>query len=95
MSIIINIALQLLIIFIGFAIGRLGDKYFGYLHWAPHHWMWGVLLIIIGLILRNSLLGIGAISFGIGHFVSDLNDFLHMRFFGKEPPHKWKFWNID
>ena len=94
------VIIQIIIAFIGFAIGRFSDKYGGYLEkiWiipVPHHWIWGVLLIIIGIFFRSSFWGISCISFGIGHFISDLNDFLHMRFFGEEPPHEWSFWNID
>ncbi len=80
--------------FVGFAIGRLGDKYGGHLV-GPHHWIYGVILIAVGAYYLNHLTGIAALSFGTGHFISDLNDFLHFRIGGVDIPHKWRFWNID
>jgi len=94
-------------LFLGFALGRFGDKYLGYLEWiwfipVPHHWMWLLLpLAIFGgyWILKRktpgSFLGYFLLLFCIGLFVSDLNDFLNMRFFGPEPPHIWRFWSIE
>jgi len=79
--------------FIGFAIGRLGDKLGGHLN-APHHWIFGLILIIAGIIYINNWIGILSLSFGIGHFISDLDDFLHMRIWGVDEPHEWKFWSI-
>ena len=79
--------------FIGFAIGRFGDKYGGHLN-APHHWIYGLILIIIGIIHVNNQIGILSLSFGIGNFISDLDDFLHMRIWGIVEPHEWKFWSI-
>jgi len=79
--------------FIGFAIGRIGDKYGGYLN-APHHWIYGLVLIIVGIVYVNHWIGILSLFFGIGHFISDLDDFLHMRIWGIDEPHKWKFWSI-
>lgn len=79
--------------FIGFAIGRLGDKWGGNLN-TPHHWIYGIILIIIGILYIDHNEGIMSISFGIGHFISDLDDFLHMRIWGVDVPHKWKFWSI-
>ncbi|PIZ58167.1 hypothetical protein COY23_00710 [bacterium (Candidatus Torokbacteria) CG_4_10_14_0_2_um_filter_35_8] len=90
---IIDILVQLVIAFIGFAIGRFGDKYGGHLK-APHHWIYGLIFIIIGVIFYKNFWGISAISFGIGHFISDLNDFLHLRFYSVDKPHEWKFWSI-
>jgi len=91
---------ELVVTFIGFALGRYGDKYLGNLEklWIipnPHHWIWGALLIFLGGFGSTSFLGLTSICFGIGVFVSDLNDFLHLRFFGEEPPHQWKFWHIN
>jgi len=77
----------------GFAIGRIGDKCGGHLN-APHHWTYSLILIIIGVYYMNHLLGLLSFSFGIGHFISDLDDFLHLRIWGVDEPHKWKFWSI-
>jgi len=79
--------------FIGFAIGRFGDKYGGHLN-IPHHWIYGLFLIIVGIIYIDNWIGILFLSFGIGCFISDLDDFLHMRIWGVDVPHKWKFWSI-
>jgi hypothetical protein len=81
--------------FVGFAIGRIGDKYLGYVEklWIfpnLHHWVWGAVLAILGYFWSYYIL-----SFGIGLFISDLNDFLHARIAGKEPPHQWSFWSIQ
>jgi hypothetical protein len=100
MSILTFLLVQLFFCFIGFTIGRFGDKYLGYLDKiggipVPHHWIWGVLMIILGIFFHDSVWAMPIISFGIGHFISDLNDFLHLRFVGEDPPHEWKFWNID
>lgn len=79
--------------FIGFALGRLGDKWGGHLN-GPHHWIPGLVLMIGGGMYWQQFWGIMAISFGIGLFVSDLNDFLHGRIWGVDEPHEWKFWSI-
>ena len=79
--------------FIGFAVGRYGDKYGGQLN-TPHHWIYGLALMIIGGIFLKGYLAIIFIAFGFGHFISDLNDFLHMRLWGRGEVHTWKFWSI-
>jgi hypothetical protein len=77
----------------GFGLGRIGDKYFGYVNFM-HHWIYGLVLILIGIFFIKSLTGIALISFGIGHFLSDLDDFLNFRVWGADIPHKWKFWSV-
>jgi len=94
-----SIVILLISLFIGFAFGRLGDKYLGYLEkiWiipVPHHWLTGIIFVFIGL-FWNYFLGIHILSFGVGLFISDFNDFIHGRFFGEEPLHQWKFWSIE
>lgn len=75
--------------FFGFAIGRLGDKWGGHLN-VPHHWIYGIILIFLGIFYS-----IGLISIGIGLFVSDLKDFLAFRLCGPDSPKDWRFWDID
>lgn len=77
----------------GFASGRIGDKYLGYVSFM-HHWIYGLVLIIFGIIYLNTLIGIFLLSFGIGHFISDLDDFLNFRIWGADVPHKWQFWSV-
>ena len=79
--------------FMGFAIGRFGDKWGGHLN-APHHWIYGLIMIIIGIVFVKKFVGIFLLTFGVGHFISDLDDFLHMRIYGVDEPHEWKFWSI-
>jgi len=93
MNSLIIITSSLISTFIGFAIGRLGDKYGGHLN-APHHWIYGLILIIIGIIFIDTQIGILSLFLGIGHFTSDLDDFLHLRIWGVDEPHEWKFWSI-
>lgn len=78
--------------FIGFAIGRLGDKYGGHLN-TLHHWVHGLVLIIIGVVYINKWIGMLCFSFGIGHFISDFDDFMNMRVWCADKPHKWNFWS--
>ena len=93
MDSLIIIAGSIISTFIGFAIGRIGDKYGGHLN-APHHWIYGLVLIIVGIVYVNHWIGILSLFFGIGHFISDLDDFLNMRIWGIDEPHEWKFWSI-
>lgn len=93
MNLFYDIILQLAIIFIGFALGRFGDLIFGHMK-STHHWTYGVVLIIIGIIFFEKFWGLWLISLGIGMVISDLDDFLHFRVYGVDEPHKWKFWSI-
>lgn len=79
--------------FLGFTMGRLGDKYGGHIN-APHHWIYGLIFIIAGAIYISHWLGMLSLLFGKGHFISDLDDLLHMRIWGLDKPHEWKFWSV-
>ena len=79
--------------FVGFALGRIGDKYLGYMSFM-HHWIYGLILIVFGIIYFNTYTGIFLLSLGIGHFLSDLDDFLNFRIWGADVPHEWKFWSV-
>jgi len=87
--------------FLGYLVGRWGDYYLNFWLkdpvWAPHHWIYGLVLIIIGVFFFKTNLGLWAIFFGAGLFVSDLKDFLDLKFIGKDNKTKKqrKFWNID
>lgn len=93
MDLITTIILGLTSCFIGFAIGRFGDKWGGQLK-CPHHWIYGLILIGVGLFYFTNYLKIATISFGTGHFISDFEDFLNLKIWGADEPHKWKFWSI-
>jgi len=66
-------------------------------NWAPDHWIYGAILVIIGLLLFKNNLGLWIFSFGMGLFVSDLKDFSNLKFFGsdKKDLSKRRFWHID
>jgi hypothetical protein len=98
---IIDIVNFLLSGFLGYLLGRLGDYYIVFWmrdpSWAPHHWIYGLLLAIIGMIFLKHNLEIWTISFGIGLFISDLKDFTELKFIGSDNKSKSqrKFWHID
>lgn len=89
-----DILFYILIAFIGYAIGRISHIYWGYLA-VPHHWIYALVLIIIGLFFYNYFLGLIAFYFGLGYFVSDFKDFLQLKFFGADEPGQKRFWGID
>ncbi len=99
--IILNITIFLIISFFGYLAGRWGDNYLNFWikdpSWAPHHWIYGYLLIIIGALFFKNNLQLWITAFGFGLFISDLNDFLKLRFYGKDNKNKnqMKFWHID
>ena len=87
--------------FLGYVIGRFGDNYLnvwmGDPSWPPHHWIYGLALMIIGLFFFKNNLEIWIYSFGMGLFISDLKDFLDLKIIGsdKKDKSKIKFWHID
>jgi hypothetical protein len=90
--------LQLIIVgalsaLIGFGVGRIGDKHGGHVN-SPHHWIYGLVLAVAGIFFMENPLGFISLTFGVGLFVSDLRDFLHLRFYGVDEPHEWRFWDI-
>ena len=85
--------------FLGYVIGRLGHKYFnvwlGDPVYIPHHWITGLILVIIGIYYYYLFIGLVLISFGLGTVISDFDDLLHFRTFSKDGPGPKKFWGID
>jgi len=97
---ILQILFFLALVFIGYVIGRWSDSYLniwmGDPFWAPHHWIYGIILIIAGLFfLEDYFLGIFLFSLGLGHFISDLNDFMDLKVFGSDGKDKMRFWDVD
>lgn len=90
----INIIIYILIAFIGYAIGRIGHILGGQLK-APHHWIYGFILMVVGLIFYESQWGLYALAFGLGLFISDLKDFLALKFYGVDDVQIKRFWHID
>ena len=87
--------------FIGFAVGRIGDNYVNFWigdpKWLPDHWIYGLILMVIGAWMWQSYLGFSLFAFGLGHFISDLKDFYNLKFYGPDNKERGsvRFWHID
>ena len=100
-----NLMTYLFIILIAFgryAAGRIGHILGGQLDKrgvhlkAPHHWAYGILAIILGIVFYRQSWAKWLIAFGIGHTISDLSDMLKDRVFdSSSEPEVKKFWGID
>lgn len=84
----------ILIIFLSYAIGRISHIFGGQLK-APHHWIYGVIVLIAGIIFRDKKWGIYLILFGVGFIISDFKDMIELRFYGVDDVKVKKFWGID
>lgn len=91
---ILNILLYIPVAFVGYTLGRITHIFWGYTK-SPHHWIYGLILMIPGLIFYKNFPLVIVFCFGVGHFISDLDDFLHLRFYGEDEEGKKKFWGID
>ena len=94
---ILRIIIGLGIGFLGYVIGRIGHVLGGSLP-APHHWIYGLLLVILGAVLLfvfKKFYGYYILMFGLGLFISDLYDFLNLRFYGVDIVEEYKFWGFD
>ena len=99
--VIINVINFLAAAFLGYVIGRWADNYLNIWlkdpAWAPHHWIYGLIVMPIGFFYFTNSLGLLLFSFGLGLLISDLKDFLDLKLF--EPDGKTKetrrFWHID
>ena len=83
-----------LVLFGAYTIGRIGHILCGHLK-APHHWIYGVISLILGIVYHSHVLGIYLIMFGIGHTISDLKDMVELKFYGVDDVEVKKFWGID
>ncbi len=90
----IIILFSLIASFVGYIIGRTSHMFWGYLK-TPHHWIYGLFLIIIGIIFWHNLFGILILFFGIGLFISDFKDFLDLKFYGADEDGLKRFWGIN
>lgn len=97
----ISIIYFLLSGFAGYVIGRWADNYLNFWigdpHYLPDHWIYGLILMIVGPLLFATFFGWLVFAFGAGHFISDLKDFLNLKFYGSDNKDKTKvrFWHID
>ncbi len=97
---VLQVVFILISAFLGYLIGRVGDRYINPLmkdpSWAPHHWIYGAIIMIIGLVLmEKQAMGLWLFSFGLGHLISDFNDFVDLKFIGSDNKENPKFWGID
>ena len=88
------VLLFIVMVFAGYAVGRISHILGGHLN-VPHHWIYGVLLIIVGAIFYQHTLGWLALAFGIGHTISDLDDMMALKFYGRDEPGPKHFWGTD
>jgi len=83
----------------GFTAGRLGHIIGGDVAWIPHHWIFGLILILMGLffiyVKKIKYFGLVLLLVGIGVFISDFKDFLALKFFGADDVSFRRFWGID
>ena|SRR3989344_2267764 len=83
----------------GYIAGRIGHYYInvwiGNPSWVPHHWIYGAVLIPVSSYFNTTILGLVILFFGVGHIISDFNDFLNMEFFSPDKDGKKRFWHID
>lgn len=91
-----KIAIYFMVTFAGFAIGRLGHIFGGQLN-APHHWIYGIILIMIGIALwfYKKEWSFYFIFFGLGLTISDLKDMIDLKFYGVDDVDVKRFWHID
>lgn len=79
----------IIIFMAGYLVGRIGDYYAG--HWDFfHHWIYGVILLIPGILFHEYFLW-----FGIGLIISDLKDMIEFKIFGPDDKETKNFWGID
>jgi hypothetical protein len=83
--------------FSGYAIGRLGHIFGGSIWWIPHHWIFGVILMVAPFFLKKIpwAIKILIIVFALGVFISDFNDFLSLKTFEPEDVEVVRFWGVD
>jgi len=88
-----------LLVILGYLFGRWSHYYLnlatGNLSWPPHHWLYALVMIILGLFFSETFWGPVFVYFGAGFFVSDWNDFIKLRFFGADDTTKHNFWGFD
>lgn len=90
---------DLIVAFFGYLVGRFSHVYLnvwvGNPGWAPHHWIYGLILVVLGIVFWEVELAKLGLFFGAGLFVSDLKDFLALKFIGPDEEGEKKFWGID
>jgi hypothetical protein len=93
-----NIIINLIVLFLGYLIGRAGHFFLGDKINFFHHWIYGLIILIVGIIFYiffHKPWGIYLIFFGLGVTLSDLNDMSHLKSFGRDQLRIKKFWGVD
>lgn len=86
--------ISILLLFAAFTLGRVGHIFGGQLK-TPHHWIYGAICIIIGVIFYKKNWSVYIISFGLGLLISDFIDFTQLKTFQPDPAGIKVFWGID
>jgi len=89
-----NLIIGLLVFFASYALGRFSHMYFGSLN-TPHHWIYGVVALVAGLIFFRKKWGAYLILFGLGFILSDFQDMLNLEFYGVDTVMMKVFWGIN
>jgi len=84
-------------LFVGYAMGRIGHIVGGDISWIPHHWIFGLIIIIVPFFFKkvSKKTKISILLFGLGVLFSDFRDFLRLETFQPEDVSIVKFWGVD
>jgi len=87
----------ILSLFVGYIIGRVGHVIGGNIAWIPHHWIFGVIIMVAPLCFKkiSKKVKILIILFGLGLVISDFRDFVRLETFQPEDVTIVKFWAVD
>ncbi|MFA7253033.1 MAG: hypothetical protein WC107_00590 [Patescibacteria group bacterium] len=89
-----KIIILLLLAFGAFVVGRIGHILGGDLN-VPHHWIYGAIAIIAGIIYRRKRWAAYLIAIGVGLMISDFKDMIDLKFIGSDLPGPKTFWQIN
>jgi hypothetical protein len=89
-----------IILFLGFALGRMGHMFGNQIWWIPHHWILGIIFIFCGLHLlyidkSRMSVALFVVIFGLGVFISDFDDFLLLKTFEPDSAVASVFWQVN
>ena len=88
------IFILLIIGFASYSVGRISHILGGHLN-TPHHWIYGVITVIVGMFFYRHRWAQYLIAFGIGFIISDFKDMIDLKFFGVDDVEVKRFWGID
>ena len=91
--------LSILMLFIGYIVGRIGHVLWGK-DYGIHHWIYGIGLMGIGIISainynKHDDISFLIILFGTGLIISDLNDMLNFRVIDADGVISYNFLGVD